>query len=584
MTSLVFTNNKKVYFLLLLTLCGISKNLVYTINPKAATPIGFYEGFEYKDAYVYLGIRYAAPPVGEKRFEKPVVVERHEDIYDATKFGNACPPSHRHEQMYTKQNISEDCLFLNIMTPKAEPESKEGYPVLVYIHGGGFSLGDSAYLGYENLVENFVSRGIVVVTIQYRLGFLGFGTTGDYVLPGNIGLWDQTYALYFIDGIITSFRGNRDDITISGTSAGSASVGALTISPHSNFMFKRTVQFSGSIFNEFGLTKQSEIFSKKLFEHAGCIHKDNLEVLKCMKSKSLEELYTAMDKVGIHCNTFTDFMFTPRLDDDFFPGKLETLIKAADKKPSMIGIAEKEFSLFLFNNFNKSFNIDQETIENFDKKSLEFYIATIVLPYDETGRNGGAFRHHLFNFVIDKYPPPEGASKIEIRQHYLEKLIEMASDISINIGVYHEMQIKLHNDWPIYFFLMEHYNEYLQRDYLVKGATHCAECAYLFNIDHIPEDKYTKEDENFEESLSMSITNFIKTGDPSFKDIKWEKLTKKNPSKYLSFDGKDNKIVSEYNNERVNFYVKELPKIVGTGILSKTRIPSAEIHRIHTEL
>ncbi|CEF64127.1 Carboxylesterase, type B domain-containing protein [Strongyloides ratti] len=576
--------NGKILLLIITILYNLSNNLVYTFRPKASTPLGFYEGFEYKNAYVYLGIRYASPPIGEKRFEKPTVVERHDDIYDASHFGNACPTGHRHEFKYTKQNISEDCLFLNIMTPKDEPKNKSGYPVLVYIHGGGFSFGDSAYLGYKKLVENIVSKGIVVVTIQYRLGFLGFATTGDHVLPGNIGLWDQTYALYFIDGIITSFRGNRDDITISGTSAGSASVGALTISPHSNFMFKRTIQFSGSIFNDFGLSEQSEIYSKNLFESAGCLKKDNLQILQCMKEKTLDELYDAMDKVGIHSSIFTDHMFTPRNDDDFFPGKLDTLIKVADKKPSMIGLATKETSVGLFNDFNRTYNLDKETIDNFDKKSLESFIAQIVLPYDETGRNGGAFRHHLFNFVVDKNPISETATKEEIRQHYLEKLVELTSDISINIGVYHEIQIKLYNGWPIYFFTMDHYNEYMQRNLPVKGATHVAEGSYLFDSDPIPMDKYTEEDKNFEESLSTSISNFIKTGNPSFKNISWDVLTKESSSKHLSFDGKENKIVSDYNSERINFYVKELPKKVGTGILSKTRIPSAEMHRIHTEL
>uniref|UniRef100_A0A0N4ZRN0 Carboxylic ester hydrolase n=1 Tax=Parastrongyloides trichosuri TaxID=131310 RepID=A0A0N4ZRN0_PARTI len=557
---------------------------VYGASPKAATPLGFYEGFEYKDAYVYLGIKYASSPVGEKRFEKPTIVERHDGIYDATYYRNACPTGHRHEFIYTQQNISEDCLYLNIMTPKKEPESKKGYPVLVYIHGGGFSFGDSASLGYKKLVENIVSQGIIVVTIQYRLGFLGFATTGDSILPGNIGLWDQTYALYFIDGIITSFRGDRDDISISGTSAGSASVGALTISPHSNYMFKRTIQFSGSIFNDFGLSEQSDIYSKNLFESAGCLSENSLDILNCMKTKSLDELYNAMDKVGIHSSIFTDHMFTPRFDDDFFPAKLETLIKAAEPIPSMIGLATKESSVCLFNDFNRTYNMDQETIEQFDKRSLETFIAQIVLPYDETGRSGGAFRHHLFNFVVDKNPPPENASFKEKRQHYLEKLVEMVSDLTINVGVYHEIQIKLHNDWPIYFFTMDHYNEYMQRNLPVKGATHVAEGSYVFDVDPIPKDKYTEEDRNFEKSLCASISNFVKTGNPSLENIEWKSLTKDEPSRHLSFDGKGNKIIQEYNPERIAFYVKELPKKVGTGILTKTRLPSAELYRIHTEL
>uniref|UniRef100_A0A1I7X4H8 Carboxylic ester hydrolase n=1 Tax=Heterorhabditis bacteriophora TaxID=37862 RepID=A0A1I7X4H8_HETBA len=126
-------------------------------------------------------------------------------------------------------------------------------PVFVFIHGGGFEIGDAETFGYKKASENFASEGIVFVTINYRLGPLGFFTTGDNVIPGNMGLWDQTLALQFLNEILSSFGGDPNRITLSGHSAGSSSVSALLFSPHSNDLFQQAIEMSGSVFAEYAM-------------------------------------------------------------------------------------------------------------------------------------------------------------------------------------------------------------------------------------------------------------------------------------------------------------------------------------------
>ncbi|VDK51545.1 unnamed protein product [Gongylonema pulchrum] len=144
--------------------------VVYTL------PLGYVEGFQHTTesgfvANVYLGVPYALPPLGELRFEKPRRIANHsEERVSAKKFGPSCYPHHR-DGIRANMDHSEDCLFLNVMAPAERTFS--GYPVLVFIHGGGFEFGSSMDYGYKVPCENFVSQGMVFVSIEYRLGALG---------------------------------------------------------------------------------------------------------------------------------------------------------------------------------------------------------------------------------------------------------------------------------------------------------------------------------------------------------------------------------------------------------------------------
>uniref|UniRef100_A0AC35G0N3 Carboxylesterase type B domain-containing protein n=1 Tax=Panagrolaimus sp. PS1159 TaxID=55785 RepID=A0AC35G0N3_9BILA len=104
---------------------------------------------------------------------------------------------------------NEDCLYVNILKPKEPSHDKNGYPIMFFVYGGSFIVGDSKTYGYKIISENIVERGIIVVIIQYRLGPFGFFSTDDPNFSGNLGLWDQLEALKFVNKVIGNFGGDK---------------------------------------------------------------------------------------------------------------------------------------------------------------------------------------------------------------------------------------------------------------------------------------------------------------------------------------------------------------------------------------
>lgn len=137
-------------------------------GPIVDTSYGKIEGFEYEDAEIFLAIPFAKPPVNELRFEKPVPPEPWQDLYQATQFRNDCTPHYRLVAQFSSFS-GEDCLTLNVIKPK----KAENLPVLFWIHGGGYEIGSGSQHGYEVFAKKYATEGIIVVTIQYRLGFMG---------------------------------------------------------------------------------------------------------------------------------------------------------------------------------------------------------------------------------------------------------------------------------------------------------------------------------------------------------------------------------------------------------------------------
>ncbi|XP_030752243.1 venom carboxylesterase-6-like isoform X2 [Sitophilus oryzae] len=191
---------------------------------------------------VFQGIPYAQPPVGNLRFQAPQPPLKWDGIRDATKDGNIC-------FAVTKDspNESEDCLFVNVFVPVLDSDNKTKFPVLLSIHGGGFTHGSSVYkeFGPDYLIE----QEIIVVTLNYRLGPFGFLSTDDDVVSGNAGLKDQAAAIKWTYENIEVFGGDINKITISGQSAGSASVGFQLLYKGNEGYFRGAIMESGSPLN-----------------------------------------------------------------------------------------------------------------------------------------------------------------------------------------------------------------------------------------------------------------------------------------------------------------------------------------------
>jgi para-nitrobenzyl esterase len=213
------------------------------------------------DAYVWLGIPFARPPVGELRWRAPQPPDPWEGTRDALAFGPSCmqfagPRGGRDGARRGEPTGSEDCLFLNVFAPAfapdAVPRADERLPVMVWIHGGGNTVGDAVLYDGSRMA---VKGRVVVVTVQYRLGAFGWfshpalrgdGTTADD-RSGNYGTLDLVRALEWVGRNIAAFGGDPHDVTIFGESAGGANVFSLLFSPRAAGLFERAIVQSGGL-------------------------------------------------------------------------------------------------------------------------------------------------------------------------------------------------------------------------------------------------------------------------------------------------------------------------------------------------
>ncbi len=212
--------------------------------PRVATVAGTVEGAAVDGVTTFRGIPYAAAPVGDLRWHAPEPAAPWDGARPATAFGKACPQDRAVslDQAGDPGPTSEDCLTLNVWTPRAEPGDK--LPVMVWIHGGALVIG----AGSQNMFDGkaLARRGVVVVTFNYRLGALGFFSHPalDAAAPGgpvNFGLLDQIAALKWVRDNIESFGGDTKNVTIFGESAGAESVLALYASPLAHGLFQRGI-------------------------------------------------------------------------------------------------------------------------------------------------------------------------------------------------------------------------------------------------------------------------------------------------------------------------------------------------------
>lgn len=215
------------------------------------TRSGRVEGARARGQLVFRGIPYAAPPVGERRWAPPAPVEPWPGVRAAAEFGPAAPQLPVELEtlpiLRVEQEMDEDCLYLNVWTPAPDGA---GRPVMVWIHGGGFTIGTGAQLMADEMA--LVDRGdVVVVTINYRLGVLGFlhlaeATGGEIPATGNEGLLDQAAALRWVRENIAAFGGDPGNVTIFGESAGGMSVGTLLALPAAEGLFHKAIPQSGA--------------------------------------------------------------------------------------------------------------------------------------------------------------------------------------------------------------------------------------------------------------------------------------------------------------------------------------------------
>lgn len=322
--------------LLLMSACAAAT--AAQAEPQVRISTGMIEGKQEGRVAAFLGLPYASPPTGADRWRAPKSPMPWEGVRQSAKFGASCPQNvlkqgigpWTHEFM-VQNEVSEDCLFLNVWTPAA---ASAKLPVIIWIHGGAWVEGSGAVPIYDG--RNLAERGAVVISINYRLGILGFFAHPELTKeaqaagtpPANFGWQDQIAALKWVKQNIAAFGGDPDQVTIAGQSAGSLSVQAMVVSPMAKGLFKRGIAQSGyanlaSMANLEGAERNGTAFAKRA------------------NAKSLAEL-RAMTPAQLLATSSIDLSgapLAPSIDGMLLPAGIDTLFaqgRFADV-PLMIG-------------------------------------------------------------------------------------------------------------------------------------------------------------------------------------------------------------------------------------------------------
>uniref|UniRef100_A0A2K5F8B0 Carboxylic ester hydrolase n=1 Tax=Aotus nancymaae TaxID=37293 RepID=A0A2K5F8B0_AOTNA len=433
--------------------------------------------------HTFLGIPFAKPPIGLLRFAPPEPPESWSGVRDATAHPAMClqDVTTLDSEVINQVNVtipsismSEDCLYLSIYTPAHTHESSN-LPVMVWIHGGGLVSGmASMYDG--SVLAAF--EDVVVVTIQYRLGVLGFFSTGDKHATGNWGYLDQVAALRWVRRNIAHFGGNPDRVTIFGESAGGTSVSSLVVSPIAQGLFHRAIMESGVAVLPGLIADSADVISTVVANLSACDQVDSEALVGCLRGKSKEEIL-AINK-PFKC------MIPGVVDGVFLPRHPQELLASADFQPvpSIIGVNNDEFSCLLpriMSIYDPQKEMDREALQAVLQKML-----TLMVRLLGSQSNGEGL---LFS--------PEA-----------EEIQPQIPCLSVHPAG---------SQGPVYFYEFQHQPSWVKniRPPHVK-ADHADELPFVFgNLFWGNYVKFTEEEEQLSRKMMKYWANFARNGNPN---------------------------------------------------------------------
>ena len=505
----------------------------------------------------FLGIPYAAPPTGDLRFAPPRPHKgwKRDGIYKATRFRSICMQQIIHYNISirqawegfseTEENISEDCLYLNIYTPaenvsKQQNKSQQLYPVLAYIHGGGFFAGTP--IRAVSPGEYLPLRGIILVSIQYRLGAFGFFSTGDSTAPGNYGMLDQVEALKWIKDNIKSFGGDPSKVTLLGESAGGSSVNLHLLSSLSKGLFHRLISESGTDLSPFAFHGKSGVTSSslELAENLNCAAANQPNMLECLRSKSALQILTAAS---------SNLIFYPVVDKHFLPDSPINLRKAGkfQKVPTIAGFVSNEGSFLLLGNSASKYNktIFRGLIEEHMINSMGHTADRKPLLVDAV------------EFQYTRWPRVNNSTKIR------QSIIDALTDYYVIAPTYASLMFQSQYS-PTWLYEFRHRSVHSpKQDW--EGVAHGDITAYVFGVPLLNASwphPYSAADKNISDFMVTVYTNFVKFGDTTPEPVdgmKWRNF-KPNDQAYLRIEATP-RMSKDFKAIKVAFWNDYLPDL-----------------------
>ncbi|XP_073965429.1 juvenile hormone esterase-like isoform X1 [Choristoneura fumiferana] len=489
-----------------------------------------------KQFFSFQGIPYAKPPLGSLRFQAPQPPESWEGVRDATEEGNFSAQINS-EKVYAGD---ENCLFLNVYTPSIDGEF---LPVMVYIHGGGlqYGSGSASKFGADYLVE----KDVVVVTINYRVGALGFLSLNTPEVPGNAGLKDMIAAIRWVKKNIKNFGGNSGNITLFGESAGGGAVSLLTASPLTKDLISKAVIQSGNGLNSWVWQKNPFENAKKLAHYIGCESDDVDEILEFLRATATKDLVEATHKLFPLDLFFEgkEFGFAFVVEKEF-PGVeaaltesflgLLTSGRVADV-PVMIGSTAVEF------------------LHKTDSEDLQVFI-----PNNLNIQRNSEEAVQIANRLKTLYFKGNHTAVENINGCF-----DLISDKLINIDTHRYVQYLVHaSTKPVYYYRFDYVGELNHSKKMldtlnVQHAGHSDELWYLFKNDSLEAVEPTAADVKTRERMVRLWTNFAKSGNPTpdenhYINVTWQPVTKDNLY-YLNI-GTELSIQTSPDKEKMEFW------------------------------
>ncbi|XP_070119057.1 carboxylesterase 5A isoform X3 [Equus przewalskii] len=495
---------------------------------------------------VFLGVPYAAPPLGPLRFAKPKPALPWNDFRDATSYPKLCLQNtewllldqHILRVRYPKFHVSEDCLYLNIYAP-AHADTGSKLPVMVWFPGGAFESGSASLFDGSALAAY---EDVLVVTTQYRLGMLGFFNTGNQHALGNWAFMDQMAALHWVQENIEFFGGDPRSVTIFGESAGAISVSSLILSPMANGLFHKAIMESGVAVIPYLKASDDERNEalQVVADICGCNSSDSVALLQCLRAKPSEELLIISQKTKA---------FTRVVDGFVFPEEPVDLLtkKTFNPIPSIIGVNNHECGFLLP---MKEF----PEILGDSNKSLALRLIHTILHVPV---------QHL-HLVANEYFYNKH-SLFEIRNSFLDLL----GDVFFVVPALVTAQYHRDAGASVYFYEFQHRPHCLKdiKPAFVK-ADHSDEIRFVFGGAFLKGDVVmfegaTEEERLLSRKMMRYWANFARTGDPNGEGLPlWPVYNK--TEWYLQLD-LNVSLGQSLKELEVEFWTETLPLIMSTS-------------------
>ncbi|XP_061854620.1 neuroligin-4, X-linked isoform X2 [Colius striatus] len=525
----------------------------------------------------YLGVPYASPPTGERRFQPPEPPSSWTGVRNATQFAAVCPQYLDERSLLNDmlpvwftanldtvvtyvQDQNEDCLYLNIYVPTEDDihDQNSKKPVMVYIHGGSYMEGTG------NMIDGSIlaSYGnVIVITLNYRLGVLGFLSTGDQAAKGNYGLLDQIQALRWIEENIGSFGGDPKRVTIFGSGAGASCVSLLTLSHYSEGLFQKAIIQSGTALSSWAVNYQPAKYTRILADKVGCDMLDTTDLVECLRNKNYKELIQQTITPATY-----HIAFGPVIDGDVIPDDPQILMEQGE-----------------FLNYDIMLGVNQG-------EGLKFVDGIVD---NEDGVSPNDFDFSVSNFVDNLYGYPEGKDTLRetIKFMYTDwadkenpetrrkTLVALFTDHQWVAPAVATADLHAQYGSPTYFYAFYHHCQSEMKPSWADSA-HGDEVPYVFGIPMIGPTElfncnFSKNDVMLSAVVMTYWTNFAKTGDPNqpvpqdtkfihtkpnrFEEVAWSKYNPKDQL-YLHI-GLKPRVRDHYRATKVAFWLELVPHL-----------------------